>query len=135
MQTRRRRVGWLLSVALVGIGVVTVAWACLSTVKPATPAIVADAFVPPPAHLFCGTLIDSHPPINPDLASKSFPDSADQATWQQVVASANSTCQSARRTQAIGLAVGAGLAILGLGTFGWLLRRREVRPRTVTART
>lgn len=135
MPTVRRRAGLLLGVALVGIGVVTVAWACLSTVTPATPAIVANAFVPPPANLSCGTLIDSHPPINPDLAARSFPDPADQATWQQVVASANSKCQSARGTHTLGLAVGAGLTILGLGALGWLLRRREGHPRPATART
>ena len=112
--------GWVVAIALIVLGVASIAVAGLRTINPAAPEVTASAFEPPATRpLYCGTLIDSQPPINPELAGRSFDDPADQVRWNEAVDAANSACQSARQLHTVVVIAGAVVGVLGL----WVLRR------------
>jgi hypothetical protein len=116
---KRQWPGWAVAVVLLGIGIVSISLAGLSSIEPAPRAITASAFAPPPHHLSCGTLINPTPPIAPALAARSFPDPGDEAHWEAAVGAANSSCRSARQVHAVVVVVGFGIIVLGV----WVLRR------------
>jgi hypothetical protein len=117
---RQRSFGRIIAIALIVLGVVSIAVAGLKAIDPAAPEVTASAFEPPQSRpLYCGTLIDSQPPIVPALTERSFDDPEDQVRMDEAVDAANSACQSARQVHTVVVMAGAVVGVLGL----WVLLR------------